>query len=90
MSHDSVSTNQRQHYGCVPWSVCVVCALGGLFELVSGANFLAEIVEWSGYAVATGWSLPAAAWLLLAVCNLAPRAFHHHRPVNVNGMLMKC
>lgn len=51
---------------------------GGLFEYVSCANLLGEVVEWSGYAVAC-WSLPAAAFALMTVCNLAPRAIHHHR-----------
>jgi 3-oxo-5-alpha-steroid 4-dehydrogenase 1 len=27
---------------------------GGLFRYVSGANFLGEIVEWSGFAIAAG------------------------------------
>ena len=27
---------------------------GGLFRYVSGANFLGEIAEWSGYALAAG------------------------------------
>lgn len=26
--------------------------LGGMFELVSGANFLGEIIEWTGFAIA--------------------------------------
>ena len=33
---------------------------GGLFMYTSGANFLGEIAEWIGYALAT-WSLPALA-----------------------------
>ncbi len=34
---------------------------GGMFEYVSGANFLGEIIEWAGFAVAC-WSLPAFAF----------------------------
>jgi hypothetical protein len=38
---------------------------GGGFEWVSGANFLGEIVEWVGFALAS-WSLPGARAVLLA------------------------
>ncbi|XP_075059627.1 3-oxo-5-alpha-steroid 4-dehydrogenase 2 [Mixophyes fleayi] len=51
---------------------------GGMFNYVSGANFLGEIVEWFGYAVAT-WSLPAFAFALFTLCFIGPRAYHHHR-----------
>lgn len=57
----------------------VLCSCtGGMFELVSGANFLGEIVEWCGYAVAT-WSFPAFAFAFFTVCSIGPRAYHHHR-----------
>uniref|UniRef100_A0A3B3BR38 3-oxo-5-alpha-steroid 4-dehydrogenase n=1 Tax=Oryzias melastigma TaxID=30732 RepID=A0A3B3BR38_ORYME len=51
---------------------------GGMFEFVSGANFLGEILEWCGYAVAAG-SFPAWAWAFFTVCSIGPRACHHHR-----------
>ncbi|XP_028676941.1 3-oxo-5-alpha-steroid 4-dehydrogenase 2a isoform X1 [Erpetoichthys calabaricus] len=51
---------------------------GGLFELVSGANFLGEIVEWFGYALAS-WSLPAFSFAFFTLCSIGPRAYHHHR-----------
>nr|XP_046257536.1 3-oxo-5-alpha-steroid 4-dehydrogenase 2b isoform X2 [Scatophagus argus] len=51
---------------------------GGLFEYVSGANYLGEIVEWLGYAVAT-WSLPALSFAVFTLCFIGPRAFYHHR-----------
>ncbi|CAM9505797.1 unnamed protein product [Pylaiella littoralis] len=50
---------------------------GGMFELVSGANFFGECVEWWGFAMA-GWSLPAASFALYTVANLVPRARKHH------------
>ncbi|XP_075453183.1 3-oxo-5-alpha-steroid 4-dehydrogenase 2 isoform X2 [Ascaphus truei] len=53
-------------------------ASGGLFDYVSGANFLGEIVEWFGYAVAT-WSMPAFAFAFFTLCSIGPRAYHHHR-----------
>ncbi|XP_041646127.1 3-oxo-5-alpha-steroid 4-dehydrogenase 2b [Cheilinus undulatus] len=51
---------------------------GGLFEYVSGANYLGEIVEWFGYAVAT-WSLPALSFALFSLSFIGPRAYYHHR-----------
>lgn len=51
---------------------------GGLFAYVSGANFLGEIIEWIGFALAS-WSLPALAFAFFSFCFLGLRAFHHHR-----------
>uniref|UniRef100_UPI0037E7F82C 3-oxo-5-alpha-steroid 4-dehydrogenase 2b n=1 Tax=Semicossyphus pulcher TaxID=241346 RepID=UPI0037E7F82C len=51
---------------------------GGLFEFVSGANYLGEIVEWFGFAVAT-WSLPALSFAVFSLCFVGPRAYYHHR-----------
>uniref|UniRef100_A0A915PLU0 3-oxo-5alpha-steroid 4-dehydrogenase (NADP(+)) n=1 Tax=Setaria digitata TaxID=48799 RepID=A0A915PLU0_9BILA len=51
---------------------------GGLFTYVSGANFFGECVEWIGYALLTR-TLPACAFAFFTLCNLAPRAYHHHR-----------
>uniref|UniRef100_A0A8D2E0K4 3-oxo-5-alpha-steroid 4-dehydrogenase n=1 Tax=Sciurus vulgaris TaxID=55149 RepID=A0A8D2E0K4_SCIVU len=51
---------------------------GGLFTYVSGANYLGEIIEWIGYALAT-WSPPGLAFAFFSLCFLGQRAFHHHR-----------
>ncbi|XP_029010484.1 3-oxo-5-alpha-steroid 4-dehydrogenase 2-like isoform X2 [Betta splendens] len=51
---------------------------GGMFELVSGANFFGEIVEWCGFALAA-WSLPAFAFAFFTGCSIGPRAYQHHR-----------
>ncbi|CAD6197313.1 unnamed protein product [Caenorhabditis auriculariae] len=51
---------------------------GGMFEYVSGANYLGEIVEWTGYALAAQ-SLPAVAFAIFTICNIGPRAIHHHQ-----------
>eukprot|EP00118_Oscarella_pearsei_P000821 m.5885 g.5885 ORF g.5885 m.5885 type:complete len:284 (+) comp14361_c0_seq2:28-879(+) len=51
---------------------------GGMFEFVSGANFLGEIVEWTGYSLA-GWSFVTAIVPIFTVLNLIPRALHHHQ-----------
>lgn len=51
---------------------------GFLFEYVSGANFLGEIVEWIGFAIAC-WSLPGFTIAFCTMCNIGPRAIQHHR-----------
>jgi protein-S-isoprenylcysteine O-methyltransferase Ste14 len=50
----------------------------GLFRWVSCPNYLGEIVEWAGWAIAT-WSLAGLAFAIWTFCNLAPRALAHHR-----------
>ncbi len=50
---------------------------GGLFRWVSCPNYLGEIVEWCGWALAT-WSLPGLAFAVWTFANLAPRASAHH------------
>uniref|UniRef100_A0A8C9Y9Q3 3-oxo-5alpha-steroid 4-dehydrogenase (NADP(+)) n=1 Tax=Sander lucioperca TaxID=283035 RepID=A0A8C9Y9Q3_SANLU len=61
-----------------PGEVVYKIPKGGLFEHVSGANYIGEIVEWFGYAVAT-WSLPALSFAVFSLCFIGPRAYHHHR-----------
>ncbi|TRY92593.1 hypothetical protein DNTS_029255, partial [Danionella cerebrum] len=61
-----------------PGEVSYKIPRGGMFELVSGANFLGEIIEWCGYAVAC-WSFPAFSFAFFTICSIGPRAYHHHR-----------
>jgi protein-S-isoprenylcysteine O-methyltransferase Ste14 len=51
---------------------------GGGFRWVSAPNYLGEIVEWTGWALAT-WSLAGLAFALYTTANLAPRALANHR-----------
>ena len=51
---------------------------GGLYRWVSCPNYLGEIVEWLGWAVAT-WSLPGLAFAVWTAANLAPRARDNHK-----------
>ncbi len=51
---------------------------GGMYRWVSCPNYLGEMLEWAGFALAT-WSLPAAAFAAWTVANLLPRALAHHR-----------
>ncbi|HOO97513.1 MAG TPA: DUF1295 domain-containing protein [Caldisericia bacterium] len=51
---------------------------GGLYEYVSCPNYLGEIIEWTGWAIAT-WSLGGAVFAFWTLANLLPRAVSHHR-----------
>merc|ERR1712046_381079 len=51
---------------------------GGMFEYVSGANFLGEIIEWWGFALAT-WSLPGLFFAVATTSGIGGRAVQHHR-----------
>ena len=50
---------------------------GGLFRWVSCPNYLGEIIEWSGWALAT-WSVAGLTFALWTFANLAPRARANH------------
>lgn len=50
---------------------------GSLFRWVSAPNYLCEIVEWTGWAIAT-WSTAGLAFAVYAAANLVPRALRHH------------
>ena len=51
---------------------------GGLFKHVSAPNLFGEIIEWTGYAIAT-WSLPTASFAIWTFANLLPRGMDHHK-----------
>uniref|UniRef100_A0AAY4B094 3-oxo-5-alpha-steroid 4-dehydrogenase C-terminal domain-containing protein n=1 Tax=Denticeps clupeoides TaxID=299321 RepID=A0AAY4B094_9TELE len=51
---------------------------GGLFEYVSAANFLGEIMEWFGYTIAT-WSFPALCFAFFSCCFIVTRVFRLHK-----------
>jgi protein-S-isoprenylcysteine O-methyltransferase Ste14 len=50
---------------------------GGMYKWVSCPNYLGEIVEWTGWALAT-WSLAGLTFVVYTVANLAPRALANH------------
>jgi 3-oxo-5-alpha-steroid 4-dehydrogenase 1 len=50
---------------------------GGLYRWVSCPNYLGEIIEWCGWAVAT-WSLAGLSFAVWTAANLAPRARANH------------
>jgi 3-oxo-5-alpha-steroid 4-dehydrogenase 1 len=51
---------------------------GGLYELISCPNYLGEIMEWIGWAIAT-WSIPGLVFATWTFANLVPRALSNHR-----------
>jgi protein-S-isoprenylcysteine O-methyltransferase Ste14 len=51
---------------------------GGLFRFVTSPNYLGEIIQWSGWALAS-FSPAGLAFALWTVANLLPRALAHHR-----------
>jgi protein-S-isoprenylcysteine O-methyltransferase Ste14 len=51
---------------------------GGLYAFISCPNYLGEILEWSGFAIAAG-SLAALGFAAWTIANLVPRALAHHR-----------
>lgn len=51
---------------------------GGAYRYVSCPNYLGEIIEWGGWALAC-WNPGALAFFVWTVANLAPRAFKTHR-----------
>lgn len=51
---------------------------GWLYEWISCPNYLGEIIEWIGWAIAT-WSLPGLAFALYTAANVGPRALANHR-----------
>ena len=51
---------------------------GGLYRFVSAPNYLGEILEWSGWALAS-WSPAGLAFAVWTAANLVPRAVANHR-----------
>ncbi|KAM8883038.1 3-oxo-5-alpha-steroid 4-dehydrogenase 1 [Synchiropus picturatus] len=51
---------------------------GGMFEYVSGANFLGEIIEWTGFALASH-SVHSLAFAIITAVVLSSRALAHHK-----------
>ena len=51
---------------------------GGAYRWVSCPNYLGELLQWAGFAVAC-WSLPGFAFFYLTLSNLLPRALSNHK-----------
>ena len=46
---------------------------GGMFNYVTSANYFGELVEWTGFAIAT-WSMSGWVFVIWTFANLVPRA----------------
>jgi len=51
---------------------------GGMYRFVSCPNYLGEMIQWSGFALA-GWSMPALAFVAFTAANLIPKALSSHQ-----------
>ena len=56
----------------------VLLAAGQAYRWVSSPNYLGEIIQWAGWALAT-WSAAGLAFFALTIANLAPRARSNQR-----------
>jgi 3-oxo-5-alpha-steroid 4-dehydrogenase 1 len=56
---------------------------GGAYRWVSSPNYLGEIIQWTGWAIAT-WSLAGWVFAVWTMANLVPRAIAHHRWYRMN------
>lgn len=72
MHSDAILRNLRKH-GETRYEI----PRGGLYRWVSTPNYMCEIVEWSGWAIAT-WSIAGLAFAVYTAANLVPRALSHH------------
>ena len=52
--------------------------IGWLYRYISCPNYLGEIIQWFGWAMAT-WSLAGLSFAVWTVANLVPRAIAHHK-----------
>jgi protein-S-isoprenylcysteine O-methyltransferase Ste14 len=51
---------------------------GLAYRWVSCPNYLGEIIQWTGWAIAV-WSLAGWVFAIWTMANLVPRAMAHHR-----------
>ena len=51
---------------------------GGFYRWISCPNYFGELLEWTGWALAT-WSLAGASFAIWTFANLAPRALSNHK-----------
>ncbi|KAI9138503.1 putative membrane dehydrogenase protein [Paraphysoderma sedebokerense] len=52
---------------------------GFLYEYISCPNYFGEVLEWTGYCIASNFSLPSIAFVILTFTNLFPRALSTHK-----------
>ncbi len=70
---DSILRNLRQ-----PGEKGYKIPQGGLYRWITCPNYFGELLEWTGWAIAS-WSLGGLAFALFTAANLIPRARTHHQ-----------
>jgi 3-oxo-5-alpha-steroid 4-dehydrogenase 1 len=70
---DTVLGNLRK-----PGETAYTIPCGGLFEYVSGAHFVGEIIEWTGYAIASGFSYAPTVFAAFNWMGIGTRAIATH------------
>ena len=70
---DQILINLRQ-----PGETGYKIPAGGGFNYVSAPNYLGELIEWTGWAIAS-WSLPGLSFAMYTGANLIPRALANHK-----------
>ncbi len=70
---DAILRNLRQ-----PGETGYKVPFGGAYRWVSCPNYLGEILQWTGFAIAA-WSLPGLAFACFTAANLIPKALSSHR-----------
>ena len=73
LQSDSILRNLRK-----PGETGYKIPKGGLYRWVSSPNYLGEMMEWAGWALAT-WSLAGLTFFLWTIANLFPRAVANHK-----------
>ena len=82
---DQVLRNLRQ-----PGETGYKIPQGGMFRFISAANLWGEVVEWTGFGLAS-WSWPGLSFTLLTAANLLPRCYQHriHPPTSLPILLIR-
>lgn len=70
---DAILRNLRK-----PGETAYKIPYGGMYRFVSCPNYLGEMIQWSGFALA-GWSMPALAFVAFTAANLIPKALSSHK-----------
>ena len=55
---------------------------GGFFEYVSSPHYFGELMEWTGFCIASNFSLASFSFVVWTAANLVPRAIHTHKWYN--------
>jgi len=52
---------------------------GGLFDYVSSPHYFGELLEWTGFCIASDFSMASLSFVVWSAANLVPRAIHTHK-----------